>query len=112
VRTDCKHSRITGKPEVMSSPVGLVPINALVLTGLANFRVVGNSETDHSRPESLKSALTMRPLRCYNILRLEVFLASCEKSLTTQFHLIWRFLCLPVSLRTFLPVFFLILPLL
>ena len=36
--------RITGKPEVISSPVGIVPTNALVLTGLATFRVVGKAE--------------------------------------------------------------------
>ena len=36
---------MTGHPEVTSSPVGLVPINALVLTGLVTLRVVGNSET-------------------------------------------------------------------
>jgi len=30
---------MTGNPEVISSPVGLVPRNAVVLTGLANFRV-------------------------------------------------------------------------
>jgi hypothetical protein len=35
---------MTGNPEVISSSVGLVPINALVLTGLANFRVVGKPE--------------------------------------------------------------------
>jgi len=29
---------ITGNPEVIGSPVGLVPTNALVLTGLATFR--------------------------------------------------------------------------
>jgi hypothetical protein len=40
---------MTGNPEVISSPVGLVPINALVLTGLANFRVVGYSETIRKR---------------------------------------------------------------
>ena len=33
---------ITGNPQVIGSPVGLVPSNALVLTGLATFRVVGN----------------------------------------------------------------------
>jgi hypothetical protein len=35
---------MTGNPEVISSPVGLVPTDALVLTGLAFFRVVGYSE--------------------------------------------------------------------
>jgi hypothetical protein len=35
---------ITGNPEVISSPVGLVPTNALVLTDLATFRVVGNAD--------------------------------------------------------------------
>jgi hypothetical protein len=33
-----------GNPEVISLFFELVPTNALVLTGLANFRVVGNSE--------------------------------------------------------------------
>jgi len=36
--------RMTGNLEVMSSSVGLIPTNALVLTGLATFRVVGDSE--------------------------------------------------------------------
>jgi hypothetical protein len=36
--------RMTGNLEVMSSSVGLIPRNALVLTDLANFRVVGNPE--------------------------------------------------------------------
>jgi hypothetical protein len=35
---------VTANPEVISSPVGLVPTNALVLTGLASFRAVGNTE--------------------------------------------------------------------
>jgi hypothetical protein len=35
---------MTGNPEVISSTVGLVPTNGLVLTDLANFRVVGNPE--------------------------------------------------------------------
>jgi hypothetical protein len=35
---------MTGNPEVIGSSAGLVPLNALVLTGLANFRVLGNSE--------------------------------------------------------------------
>jgi hypothetical protein len=39
---DCE--RITGNPEVIGLSTGLVPRNALVLTGLANFRVVANSE--------------------------------------------------------------------
>jgi hypothetical protein len=38
-------SSARGKPEVISS----VPINALVLTGLANIRVVGNPETIEKR---------------------------------------------------------------
>jgi hypothetical protein len=37
--------RMTGNPEVMSSSVGLVPTNALVVIKGANCRVVGNSET-------------------------------------------------------------------
>ncbi len=37
-------ARIMGNSEVISSPVGLVPTNALVLTGLATFRVVGSTE--------------------------------------------------------------------
>jgi hypothetical protein len=36
---------MTGNPEFTSSLVGLVPINALVLTGLATFRMVGKPET-------------------------------------------------------------------
>jgi len=32
---------LTGKPEVIGSSVALVPTNALVLTGLATFWVVG-----------------------------------------------------------------------
>ena len=37
-------SRVTGNPEVIGSSAGLVPLNALVLSDLANFRVVGNPE--------------------------------------------------------------------
>jgi hypothetical protein len=37
-------SRITGNPEVIRSSVGLVLTNALVLSGLANFWINGNSE--------------------------------------------------------------------
>ena len=33
-------ARITGNPEVISSPVGLVPTNALVLTNPINSRLV------------------------------------------------------------------------
>jgi hypothetical protein len=36
--------RMTGNPEVSSSPVGLVPTNALVLTELVKSRMVGNPE--------------------------------------------------------------------
>jgi hypothetical protein len=36
---------LTGKPEVIGSPVGLAMINALVLTGLANFPLVGKLGT-------------------------------------------------------------------
>ena len=36
--------RITGKLEVISSHDGLVPTNALVLTDLATFRIVGKPE--------------------------------------------------------------------
>jgi hypothetical protein len=35
---------LTSNPEVISSPVGLVPTNALVLTGLAAFGVASNLE--------------------------------------------------------------------
>ena len=35
---------MTGNPEVIGSSAGLVPRNALVLTGLANFRMVGHQE--------------------------------------------------------------------
>jgi hypothetical protein len=37
-------ARMTGKPEIIGSSVGLVPRNALVLSGPANFPVLGNSE--------------------------------------------------------------------
>ena len=37
-------SRVTGKPQVISSPIGVSSDNALVLTGLATFRLVRNSE--------------------------------------------------------------------
>jgi hypothetical protein len=40
---------LTGKPEVIGSSVVLVPTNALVLTCLANFRVVGNPEVRMSQ---------------------------------------------------------------
>ena len=33
--------RLTGKPEVIGLPSDLVPLKALVLTGLADFNVVG-----------------------------------------------------------------------
>jgi hypothetical protein len=36
--------RVAGNLEVTSSPVGLVPTNALILSGLVNFRVVGYPE--------------------------------------------------------------------
>ena len=39
---DCE--RITGNPEVIGLSTGLVPRNALGLTDLTNFRVVGNPE--------------------------------------------------------------------
>jgi GTP cyclohydrolase II len=42
-------SRVTSNPDVIAWPVGLVPINAVVLTGLANFRVVGYSEVGSKR---------------------------------------------------------------
>jgi len=51
---DC--SRMTGKPETTNSSVGLVPRNALVLTELATFRVIGKQETD--LPLSLSSKAT------------------------------------------------------
>jgi hypothetical protein len=35
---------MTGNPEVISSPVGLVPRNALVLTEPVNSRMVGHPE--------------------------------------------------------------------
>ena len=35
---------MTGKPEVINSSVGLAATNALVLTALANLRVVGKRE--------------------------------------------------------------------
>ena len=42
VRCSC----VTGKPEVIALSVGLALINVLELTGRANFRVVGYSETE------------------------------------------------------------------
>ena len=41
--------RVSKRSTVRSWSVGLVPINALVLTGLANFRVVGNPEVIQKR---------------------------------------------------------------
>jgi hypothetical protein len=35
--------RIAGNPEVIGSPVGLVPTNALALSGLANLGMSGKS---------------------------------------------------------------------
>jgi tetrahydromethanopterin S-methyltransferase subunit F len=43
-RTNSNCSRITSKPEVISSSVGLVSRNALVLSGLANSWIVGKPE--------------------------------------------------------------------
>ena len=37
--------RVTGNSEVIGSSVGLVSINALVVTKGANSRIVGNAET-------------------------------------------------------------------
>ena len=50
---DC--GRMTGKPEAMPPVDRLLPINALILTGLANFRVTGKSETDHELREVVRS---------------------------------------------------------
>jgi hypothetical protein len=44
---------MTGKPEVIDSSVGLAPTNALVLSDLANFRVVGYSEVIPDWPRKL-----------------------------------------------------------
>ena len=44
VAVERDNGRLTGKPEIISSPLGLVPTNALVLTGLATFWVVGKPE--------------------------------------------------------------------
>src|SRR5712664_3955312 len=54
---------MTGKPEVIGSSVGLVPRNALVLSGPANFRVVGYSETivRNYLAEKLAFCLWVRP---------------------------------------------------
>jgi hypothetical protein len=52
--------RITGNPEVISSPVRLVPANALALSHLANFRVTlqtGNSHKSGDVGERLPSDL-------------------------------------------------------
>jgi len=44
---DC--SRVTRKPEVIGSSVGLIPRNALVLSDLATLRVVGFPEAIQKR---------------------------------------------------------------
>src|SRR5258708_13681207 len=59
-------SRVTSNPEVFDSSVGLVPTNALALTGLANFRVAILDRTDlrgvdlscipHVEPEPMRDA--------------------------------------------------------
>jgi len=59
--------RVTGNPEVISSPVWSVPINALVLTGLANFRLVADPEVIqqdlfHHLPETLGLSFTTTPI--------------------------------------------------
>jgi len=46
---------MTGNPEVFSSPVGLVPTNALLLSGLANFRVVGYGNCSAGDPHSRRA---------------------------------------------------------
>jgi hypothetical protein len=53
---------MTSKPEVIGSSVGLVPLNALVLTGLANFRVVvGNPEVTRDWFSKLESVASRLP---------------------------------------------------
>jgi hypothetical protein len=47
------NSRITGKPEVIGSSVGLVLRNALKLSGLANFEMLGYPETAQCACHSL-----------------------------------------------------------
>ncbi len=54
-----RHS-VTRKPEVIRSSVGLVPTNALVLTGLATFRLVG-------KPQVILSLRFVRWLGCQRI---------------------------------------------
>jgi len=62
---DC--SWMTGKPEVIGSYFGLVPTNALVLTGLANFLIVRDPEVIdrdlfHDHPETLALVFRPRPI--------------------------------------------------
>jgi hypothetical protein len=47
-------------PEVISSPVGLVPTNALVLTELAAFSVTGKPETDRLLSRILEESWSTR----------------------------------------------------
>jgi hypothetical protein len=45
IRGTSHSGRITSKQEVIGSSVGLVPLNALVLTGVAKFGLVGCTES-------------------------------------------------------------------
>jgi hypothetical protein len=51
--------RMTASREPFDSSVGLVPINALVLSGLAHFRVVGNPKFDSLPRRRCKVRLPM-----------------------------------------------------
>jgi hypothetical protein len=49
---------MTANPEVINLFFELVPTNALVLSGLATFRVVDNSEVNQDLPRKLTSTAT------------------------------------------------------
>src|SRR5713101_2286401 len=72
---------MTGNPEVISSPVGLVPTNALVLTGLANFRVVGNSETIRKRRPGKQQMLS-----AVHTVQKPILRSSCSLPSEALFH--------------------------
>jgi hypothetical protein len=44
----CPYADLTGKPEGICSPVGLVPTNALALTEPINYGMVGNRSAKFS----------------------------------------------------------------
>ena len=48
---------MTGNPEVISSPVGLVPTNVLVLTGLGDYLVELGLRSNGTRCDSILRVL-------------------------------------------------------